>query len=107
MHFFQPRISRFGGEPILQLSKTILDACCLVLQYCQCEPVVVSSRDVADLGLRLLQLCLTEFDNRSQSKMIAGLREAEREVRLIDELLRNREAVVSRLCVEPTRAYVA
>ena len=80
---------------------------CLILQDCQRKTVIISGGDVAYLRLCLLQLCLTEFNNRSQSKMIAGLRETERKVCLIDELLRNRQPVVSCLRVKPTRAHVA
>ena len=68
MHFNSPRRTflhiahlRFSTQPgwLANRSKSSsLDTCRLVLQNCQCKPVVVTSRHVADLGLRLLQLSL-------------------------------------------------
>lgn len=48
----------------------LLNARRLILQDCQCQPVVIACADIGDLSLSLLQLCLTELDNRTQSQLV-------------------------------------
>ena len=67
-------VSRFMGaraSPAETIPRTSddgllpLDPACLVLQDRQGEAIVVPSLRITDLGLRLLQLCLTQLHNRA------------------------------------------
>jgi len=44
-------------------TRLFLDSHCLITQDCRGEAEIVTSVSVADVGLRLRELCLTQLDN--------------------------------------------
>ena len=97
--FFRVRIS----NP----RKVSLDPRRLIAQDGQCQAVVITGLSGTDLGLSLLQLRLAQFNDRTQSELVPRLRKIKREVRLVQQLLRDRDSLIDGIRVEPTGAHVA
>lgn len=75
-------------------------------QRSQCETIIVSGLHVAHLRLGLLELGMVQTDQGTKTEFVARLGPIERLIRLLEKLLRNSEAVVSGVCVEPSHANV-
>jgi hypothetical protein len=76
------------------------------VQRSQCETIIVSGLHVAHLRLCLLELGMVKTDQETKTEFVARLGPIERLIRLLEKLLRNSEAVVSGVCVEPSHANV-
>src|SRR5262249_53732634 len=77
-----------------------------VLQYCLRQTVIVSRLSVADLRLGCLQLRLTQLYDRAKTQFVACLGEFERQLCLLEQLLCDRQALVSIIRTQPTGANI-
>src|ERR1700685_3611591 len=96
-------ISSFGGGSVFAGSASgPLDSRGLISQNCQTQPVVIARLRIADLGLGLLQLSLAQFNDGSESQVVARLGEIECEIGLLQQLLGHSQTLIPRVCVQPT-----
>ena len=78
-----------------------------ILQLGICDLVIVCCRNILNLRLSQIELCLGNLNNRSQAKIISALREFECELGLSHQLLRYRYALIRSRGGNPGRANVA
>src|SRR5579864_1475037 len=89
-----------AAVPILRSPRNI------VAKHCLGETVVVSSLGIADFGLRLLKLRLAQLNDGTQPQLVSRLCQVERQIRLIQQLLRDGQPAVCGACVEPAGSYI-
>src|SRR5690349_11979141 len=95
------------SEVCFEWSHSLRNSGGLVAKHCLGKAVVVSSLRFAYFRLRLLQLRLAELDDRTQSELVPCLCQVEGKVRLIQQLLRDRQPIVGRIGIEPAGAHIA
>src|SRR5258708_15931425 len=71
------------------------------------QAIAVTRIGVSDVRLGLPQLCLAEFDNRAEPQVVTLLRQIQRQVRLLAQLLRDREPTDRLILILPRAPHVA
>ena len=70
------------------------------------QAILVLGIGVGDVGLGFLELGLAEFDDRAETKIVAGLRQIKSEAGLFAELLSDRKALESTVGILPGNSHV-
>ena len=96
-----------SGAAIAELFELLRVGSDLIIQSCKTQPVLILRVGVVNRSAGLLQLRLAEFHDRTQSELVAGLRQLQTQIRFLQQLRRDADSLIRGVRLQPRGAYVA